>query len=257
MGFTAGDGVRTWMDRAFKVAADIPEAAGLKGLDNHEASTMKRKLLLDITISIAVMALIRMPVVVAAEGSAKPDLAHAKQVVDTVCAACHGADGNSVASANPNLAGQGAEYITRQLQNFKSGVRANPVMTAMAATLTPEDMVALGIYFSQQKAKAGSAKDPALLKAGQALYRGGLAASGLPACSSCHSPNGAGIPKNYPRLAGQFSDYTYAQLKAFKDGVRGADKDGHDVQGKVMSAVAQKMGDEQMKALAEYTAGLR
>jgi cytochrome c553 len=195
--------------------------------------------------------------VAAAEAVAKPDLAHAKQIVDTVCAACHGADGNSAASANPNLAGQGATYITRQLQQFKSGVRVNPVMAAMAASLTPDDMVALGIYFSQQKPKGGTAKDPALVKSGQSLYRGGMIATGLPACSSCHSPDGAGIPKNYPRLAGQFADYTYAQLKAFKLGDRGADKEGRDPQGGIMGAVAQKMSDEQMKALADYTAGLR
>jgi cytochrome c553 len=218
---------------------------------------MKRKLLPAAVIPIAALALSWVPLAFAAEAVAKADLAHAKQVVDTVCAACHGADGNSAAAANPNLAGQGAEYITRQLQQFKTGVRTNPVMSAMAAGLTPDDMVALGIYFSQQKAKGGTAKDPALAKSGQSLYRGGIAATGLPACSSCHSPNGAGIPKNYPRLAGQFADYTYAQLKAFKGGDRGADKEGRDPQGRIMWAVAQKMSDEQMKAVADYTAGLR
>jgi cytochrome c553 len=223
---------------------------------------MKRKQLLAATISIATLALFQLPPATAAEvsatpGAAKVDLAHAKQIVDTVCAACHGADGNSVASANPNLAGQGAEYITRQLQHFKSGIRANPMMGAMVGSLTPEDMVALGIYFAQQKPKGGTAKDPTLVKTGQSLYRGGIAASGLPACSSCHSPNGAGIPKNYPRLAGQYADYTYTQLKAFKAGERGADKDGKDAQGRIMRAIAQKMSDEQMQAVADYTAGLR
>ena len=223
---------------------------------------MKRKPLLAATISIATLALLQVLPVAAAEVSATPvaakvDLAHAKQIVDTVCAACHGADGNSVAPANPNLAGQGADYITRQLQNFKSGVRSNAVMAALVAGLTPDDMVALGLYFSQQKPKGGTARDPALVKSGQSLFRGGLAATGLPACSSCHSPNGAGIPKNYPRLAGQHAEYTYAQLKAFKAGERGADKDGKDVQGRIMGAVAQKMTDEQMKAVADYSAGLR
>ena len=169
---------------------------------------MKRKQLLAATISIATLALFQVPLVAAAEVAKKIDLAHAKQIVDTVCAACHGADGNSVASANPNLAGQGADYITRQLQHFKSGVRPNAVMAALVAGLTPDDMVALGLYFSQQKPKGGTARDPALVKSGQALFRGGLAATGLPACSSCHSPNGAGIPKNYPRLAGQHAEYT-------------------------------------------------
>ena len=218
---------------------------------------MKRKLLPAAGISIAALAFFPMQGVVAAEGGAKPDLAHAKQIAETVCAACHGADGNSAVPANPNLAGQGAEYITRQLQQFKAGARANPIMSAMVGSLTADDMVALGIYFSRQKPKGGSAKDPALVRAGQSLYRGGAAATGLPACAACHSPNGAGIPKNYPRLAGQYADYTYAQLKAFKAGERGADKDGRDPQGKIMSAVAQKMSDDQMKALADYAAGLR
>jgi len=218
---------------------------------------MKRKQLLAATISIATLALFQVPQVAAAEGAAKVDLAHAKQIVDTVCAACHGVDGNSVVSANPNLAGQGAEYITRQLQHFKSGVRANPMMGAMVGSLTPDDMVALGIYFSQQKPKGGTAKDPSLVKMGQSIYRGGFPASGLPACSACHLPNGAGIPKNYPRLAGQYADYTYAQLKAFKGGDRGADKDGKDALGRTMRAIAQKMTDEQMKAVSDYNAGLR
>jgi len=218
---------------------------------------MKRKQLLAATISIATLALFQLPPVAAAEGAAKVDLVRAKQIVDSVCAACHGADGNSVASVNPNLAGQGAEYITRQLQHFKTGLRANPVMGAMSASLTPDEMVALGVYFSTQKPKGGTAKDPALVKTGQALYRGGVAAVGLPACASCHGPTGAGVPKNYPRLAGQHADYAYAQLKAFKVGERGADKDGRDVQGRIMATIAQKMSDVQMKAVADYTAGLR
>jgi cytochrome c553 len=223
---------------------------------------MKHKQLLAATIAITALALIPTPPVAAAEvvatpGAAKVDLVRAKQIVDTVCAACHGADGNSIASVNPNLAGQGAEYITRQLQHFKSGIRVNAVMNAMIGTLTPDDMVALGIYFSQQQPKGGTAKDPALVKVGQSLFRGGNAATGLPACSACHSPTGAGIPKNYPRLAGQHADYAYAQLKAFKAGERGADKSGKDVQGRIMAAIAQKMTDAQMKAVADYTAGLR
>ena len=218
---------------------------------------MKHKQLLAATISIATLALIQLPPVAAAEGAAKVDLVRAKQIVDSVCAACHGADGNSVASVNPNLAGQGAEYITRQLQHFKTGLRANPVMGAMSASLTPDEMVALGVYFSKQKPKGGTAKDPTLVKAGQALYRGGVAATGMPACASCHGPTGAGIPRNYPRLAGQHADYAYAQLKAFKAGERGADKDGRDVQGRIMATIAQKMSDVQMKAVADYTAGLR
>jgi cytochrome c553 len=192
-----------------------------------------------------------------AQAPAKPDLARAKQIAETVCAACHGADGNSAVPVNPNLAGQGAEYISRQLANFKAGVRVNPIMQGMAAPLTPEEMVALGLYFSQQKPKGNTAKDPKMVEMAQTLYRAGDAASGVPACSACHSPTGAGVPKNYPRLSGQYADYTLAQLKAFKAGERGADPGGKDVQGRIMAAVAAKMSDTQMKALADYASGLR
>lgn len=192
-----------------------------------------------------------------AQAPAKPDLARARQIVDTVCAACHGADGNSTIAVNPNLAGQGAEYISRQLTNFKAGVRVNPVMQSMAAPLTPDEIVALGLYFSQQKAKGNTAKDPKSVEMAQTLFRAGDAATGLPACSACHSPTGAGIPKNYPRLSGQHADYTLAQLKAFKAGERGADAAGKDVQGRTMAAVAARMSETQMKALADYASGLR
>jgi cytochrome c553 len=158
---------------------------------------------------------------------------------------------------NPSIAGQPAEYITLQLAHFKAGIRVNPVMQGMAATLTPEDMKALGVYFSRQKPKGLAAKDAALVRAGQKLYRGGDAAAGVPACAACHSPSGAGIPKNYPRLAGQYADYTYAQLKAFKAGERGADKDDKDINGSIMVTIASKMTDAQMKSAAEYTSGLR
>jgi cytochrome c553 len=174
-----------------------------------------------------------------------------------VCVACHGTDGNSTSPANPNIAGMPAQYITQQLMHFKSGLRVNPVMQGMAAPLTDEDMKLLGLYFAEQKPKGLSAKDANLVKSGQKLYRGGDAATGLPACAACHAPDGAGIPKRFPRLAGQYAEYTYAQLKAFKAGERGADKDGKDANGKIMSMIAAKMTDEQMKAIAEYTSGLR
>ena len=189
--------------------------------------------------------------------AAKPDLAKAQTIVNQVCVACHGADGNSPTAVNPSLAGQPAAYIALQLANFKSGIRANPVMQGMAAALAPEDMQALGAFFSQQTPKPMAAKDATLATSGQKLYRGGDAGSGVPACAACHAPTGAGIPKNYPRLAAQYADYTYAQLKAFKAGERGADKEGKDINGRIMAAVAGRMTDAQMKAAAEYTSGLR
>ena len=188
---------------------------------------------------------------------AKIDLAKAQQTATQICAACHGPDGNSATPANPNLAGQHADYITLQLAHFKAGVRANAIMQGMAANLSDDDMRALGVYFSQQKPKGLTAKDPALVQVAQKIYRGGDQVTGLPACAACHSPTGAGIPKNYPRVAGQYADYTYAQLKAFKSGDRGADKAGKDANGRIMSAIAEKMSDDQMKAVADYMAGLR
>jgi len=208
---------------------------------------------------LAAMAAFTVPAIaIAQEGSApKLDLAKAQQTATQICAACHGADGNSSVPANPNLAGQHADYITLQLMHFKAGVRVNPIMQGMAATLSDDDMRALGVYFAQQKAKGLTAKDPALVKVAQQIYRGGDQTAALPACAACHSPTGAGIPKNYPRVAGQYADYTYAQLRAFKNGERGADKAGRDTNGRVMAAIANKMTDDQMKAVADYMAGLR
>jgi cytochrome c553 len=206
----------------------------------------------------AVAALMLPAVAVAQEAApAKLDLAKAQQTATQICAACHGPDGNSATPANPNLAGQHADYITLQLAHFKAGIRVNAIMQGMVANLSDEDMRALGVYFSQQKPKGLTAKDPALVKVAQKIYRGGDQVTGLPACAACHSPTGAGIPKNYPRVAGQYADYTYAQLKAFKNGERGADKAGKDANGRIMAAIAEKLSDDQMKAVADYIAGLR
>ena len=210
-----------------------------------------------ITVALALMvpAIALLPVTAAAQAG-KPDLARAQQIAQQVCIACHGADGNSPLAANPSLAGQGAEYISRQLAHYKNGIRVNAIMQGMAAPLTPEEMAALGHYYARQKPRTAGAGDLKLAKAGQALFRGGNSA-GVPACAACHAPDGAGIPKNYPRLAGQHADYTYAQLKAFKAGERGADKAGKDVQGRIMADITQKMSEGDMKAAADYAAGLR
>ena len=187
----------------------------------------------------------------------KPDLERAQKTASEVCLACHGPGGNSVVPTNPSLAGQPAEYISLQLAHFKAGVRVNPIMQGIASTLQPEDMKALGIYYSQQQPKPQAAKDAALVAAGQKIFRGGDMANGTPACSACHLPTGAGVAKNYPRVGGQHAEYTYAQLKAFKSGERGADKAGKDANGMIMATIAQRLSDAQMKALAEYMSGLR
>jgi cytochrome c553 len=141
--------------------------------------------------------------------------------------------------------------------HFKAGVRQNPIMQAIAAGMSPDDMRAAGLFYAKQAARGQTARDANLVKVGQALWRGGDGATGVPACASCHAPNGVGIPKNYPRIAGQYAEYTYAQLVAFKNGQRGRDKEGKDANGRVMRGVVKGLSDTQMKAVSEFAAGLR
>ena len=188
----------------------------------------------------------------AAEAPAAPrgDPAKGQTIASGVCAGCHGADGNSGMPANPTLAGQHAGYTAKQLANFKSGERKNAIMQGMVAALSPQDMLDLGAYYARQQAKPRPAGDKELALAGQKLYRAGNAAVGLPACAGCHSPNGAGIPAQYPRLAGQHAEYTVSQLRAFRAGERGNDMN------KVMRTIASRLSDREMQALAEYVSGL-
>jgi cytochrome c553 len=178
------------------------------------------------------------------------DSAKAQGIAGGVCAGCHGMDGNSAVPSNPTLAGQHPEYIAKQLTEFKSGIRKSAVMSGMAASLSPDDMKNLGAYYGSQTPKPGKAKEPGLVAFGQKLYRGGNQASGVPACSSCHSPNGAGIPTQFPRLAGQHADYTLAQLKAFRTGDRDNDA------AKMMRVIASKMTEQEIQAVSDYIAGL-
>lgn len=177
-------------------------------------------------------------------------LADAKTTATTVCAACHGADGNSTITVNPKLAGQHPAYITKQLANFKSGERKNAVMSGMAATLSPEDMKALGEYFGANKTAPAKAKTNGKGSVGEKIYKGGIL-GGVPACASCHGPAGAGIPVQFPRLAGQHADYTVAQLKAFRAGERANDA------AKMMRSIAAKLSDSDMAAVADYIQGLQ
>jgi len=185
------------------------------------------------------------------DAAAKPDPAQAQAIVNKVCAACHASDGNSASPANPVLAGQHADYIAKQLANFKSGERKNPVMLGMAAALSPQDMKNLGAYFEGQKPKNRSARDPQLVKLGQQIYRGGVMAKSVAACASCHGPNGSGVPAQFPRVAGQYSEYTTAQLQAFRAGERANDPNN------MMRTIAARLSDQEIKAVAEYMAGLR
>jgi cytochrome c553 len=178
------------------------------------------------------------------------DPAKGQAIVGKVCAACHGFDGNSFLPANPSLAGQHEEYLFKQLTEFKSGARNSPIMAPMVASLSTDDMRNLAAYYASQTPKQMGAKDKDLVAQGRKLYRGGNAANGVAACAGCHSPNGAGIPAQYPRLASQHADYVAAQLKAFRAGDRANDPN------QMMRSTAIKLTDKEIAALAEYISGL-
>jgi cytochrome c553 len=165
------------------------------------------------------------------------------------CQACHVADGSRGAPANPILQGQHPEYLVKQLTEFKSGKRANAIMKGMAAPLADDDMKHIAAFYASKSAKPGFAKNKDTLALGEKIYRGGIADRSIPACAGCHSPNGAGIPAQYPRVAGQHADYTEAQLVAFRGGAR--------TNSAQMTGVAAKMNDREIKAVSDYIAGLR
>jgi cytochrome c553 len=173
----------------------------------------------------------------------------AEQTINTVCAACHGADGNSAITLNPKLAAQHPEYLEKQLTEFKSGKRANAVMSGMAAGLSEQEIKDIAAYFAAKKLNLAQATKNGAGSLGEKIYRGGIAATGVPACASCHSPNGAGLPKQFPRLSAQHADYTLAQMKAFRSGER--------ANAPMMMAIAAKMTDAEMAAVADYIQGLR
>ncbi len=185
----------------------------------------------------------------APQTNAKLDLTKGAAGYAAVCAACHGADGNSTIVANPALAQQHPEYLTKQLQDFKSGVRKDPVMQGFAAMLSDEEMKNISGWLAAQKSKGGFAKDKDLVALGERIFRGGIQDRNIAACAGCHSPNGAGLPVQYPRLAGQHADYTIKQLIEFRDGKRGNSLP--------MTQVAAKLNDREIKAVSDYIAGLR
>lgn len=180
---------------------------------------------------------------------AGPNLAAGGEKYTAVCAACHGADGNSAIPANPKLAQQHPEYIVKQLQEFKSGKRNNAVMKGFATLLSDDDMKNIAYWLAANKAKPGFAKEKDLVTLGEKIWRGGIADRQIAACAGCHGPNGAGIPVQYPRISGQHADYTMGQLTSFRDGVR--------LNSLQMNQVAAKLNDKEIRALADYIAGLR
>jgi cytochrome c553 len=189
------------------------------------------------------------PAAAAPAKAAKPDLVKGGASFAAVCAACHGADGNSGTPENPKLAQQHPEYLVKQLEEFKSGKRKNAVMQGFASALSDADMKNIAYWVTANKAKTGFAKDKELVALGERIYRGGVQDRQIAACAGCHSPTGAGIPSQYPRLSGQHAQYTAAQLTAFRDGAR--------KNSLPMNQVAAKLNDREIRALADYIAGLR
>ena len=194
--------------------------------------------------------------VAAAQVAAKPDGAMGQGIAAQVCAACHAVDGNSPAAPNPKLAGQFYDYLHKQLANFKpqagkKAERDNAIMAGMVANLSASDMKNVSAYYAAQKLKPAKATNKELAALGQKIYRAGNAASGVPACAGCHGPSGAGVPAQYPRIAGQFAEYVEVQLRAFRAGTRTNDPNG------MMRGVAVRMNNREIRAVAEYVAGLR
>jgi cbb3-type cytochrome c oxidase subunit III len=186
----------------------------------------------------------------------KPDVNRGQAIATQVCASCHGADGNSAGGAYPKLAGQHPEYLVKQLMDFKTQPgakqpsRNNAIMAAMAAPLSSQDMVNVAAYFAAQTPKPGYAHNKNTVPVGEKIYRAGIAERAVPACASCHGPTGQGIPVQYPRLSGQWADYTVAQLGAFTQGP-GARNNSDP-----MHTIASRLSDSDIKAVADYIAGL-
>jgi cytochrome c553 len=179
------------------------------------------------------------------------------EIASGVCAGCHNADGNSVIPMNPILAGQHAEYITKQLMDFKAtenapAKRNSPIMSSMVAALSLEDMKQLGDYYAKQKTTPSqiAVDDEKLIELGKLLYHGGSIANGVPACASCHGPNGSGVPPRYPAIAGQHAEYTLTQLNLFNTGDRANDKD-------VMQQVITRLNGHEKRAISAYISTMR
>lgn len=214
---------------------------------------MKRLLLSLLLVVAASATAIEVPKLV------KADPAKGQATAAGICVACHAADGNSLLTANPKLAGQHADYLYKQLTEFKSGVRNNAVMLGMSAALSDEDMRNVAAWFESQKQTGSQTKNRDTVLVGQKIYRAGISEKGVAACAGCHGPTGSGIPAQYPRIGGQHADYTEAQLKAFRIGgtdVKDSTGRANDPN-KMMRMTAAKLSDYEIKAVADYIAGLR
>ncbi len=202
------------------------------------------KLLASLLMTAAVAA----PAFSAAAADSGPDLAKGQASYAAVCVACHGEAGKSTLAENPVLAQQHPAYLVKQLKEFKDDKRVDPIMKGFATMLSDEDMVNIAAWLGQQKADNGFSTDKELVDLGERIYRGGIQERNIAACAGCHSPNGAGLPVQYPRLGGQHAQYTAKQLVDFRNGTR------HNAE---MRDVTAKLNDKEIKALADYIAGLR
>ncbi|MFZ5542901.1 MAG: c-type cytochrome [Pseudomonadota bacterium] len=210
---------------------------------------MKVTLALIRAASLTLAATLAGPAFAADAASPKVDLAKGQTLASQVCAACHTTDGSRGSPANPILAGQHPEYIAKQLADFKSGKRDSAVMKGFASTLSEDDMRNVAAFYASKSAKPGFAKNKELVVLGEKIYRGGIPEKQVPACSGCHSPTGAGIPAQFPRIGGQHADYVEAQMTGFRAGAR--------ANGPMMATIAAKMSDKEIKAVSDYIAGLR
>ncbi len=176
----------------------------------------------------------------------------AGQAKSATCMACHGMDGNSANPEWPALAGQHSSYIIKQLKHFKAGERQNALMAPMAMILADQDMEDLAAYFSSQKRLATGETEPSKLQLGQKIYRAGIASKGVPACSGCHGPSGAGISgAAFPRIGGQHAVYSAIQLRNYRTGARATDPNS------MMRTITSRLTDEEIDAVASYLQGMR
>ncbi len=206
------------------------------------------KSLLASSLSAAALAVLSAGALAAAETpAAKPDPAKGQQLAAS-CAGCHAQDGTRGLPTFPNIQGQHPEYVVKQLVEFKGGKRQNPIMSGMAAGLSEDDMKHIAAFYATKTAKPGVAKNKDTVALGEKIFRGGIAAKQVPACAGCHGPAGAGMPAQYPRIGSQHGEYLEAQLMAFRTGARGNNAP--------MMAIAAKMNDLEIKAVADYVAGL-
>jgi cbb3-type cytochrome c oxidase subunit III len=199
--------------------------------------------------AVALAALFANPVLAdEAAAPAKPDVGKGSTISATVCVACHTNDGSRGLPTYPILQGQHADYLVKQLQEFKSGKRDNAIMKAMASTLSDDDMRNVAAFYASKQAKPGQSKDKATTALGMKIWRGGIAEKSVPACAGCHGPTGAGIPAQYPRLGGQHAEYVSAELNLLRAGTRANSPQ--------MMTIAARLSDAEIAAVSDYVEGL-